>query len=87
MRCGEPPRAGAATASGVQRDAKALVGPMTPKSKIHYTLETIELYFCYCIEDIQSLKYIKFEYKYTITLIEGNNNQGIDIANQQQLST
>ena len=50
------PRPEPATGSSVQGEIKALVGPITPKAKLHYRSETTELYPCYYIRDIQSLK-------------------------------
>ena len=42
---------GAATGSGVQGETATLVGPITPKGKLDYKLETTELYACYRIRD------------------------------------
>ena len=49
------PRLGLAAGRGVQRETVALVGPITPKAQC-YRMETTDLYRCYRISDIQSLK-------------------------------
>ena len=56
MHSGRPSRPGPTTGSAVQGETEALVGPITPKAELHYRSETTELYRCYRIGDMQSLK-------------------------------
>ena len=79
---GTPPRLGPAARSGVQGETVALVGPITPKAKIHYRLETTELDPYYGIRDIQSLK-DRYLNVININHVQGNNNQRNDTANVQ----
>ena len=83
LRCSRPPRLGHATGNGAQRETEALVGAITPETKLlqirNNRIISLLPYQGYTITDRQI-----FECKCTITLIQGYNNQAIDITSQQQ---